>query len=1026
MEINMSWQTIVKNNVMKECDPLYDVDKPSSSRWPIFIRNLWMDIVTSTTEDKINPRRLSLELETYRPEIQIPLNQSLMIQFPTSSGLNHEEKKNKDMQITLLSAALLFRKYEIFLQLFPICFENEQKILEKLERCSKYDLQKKHSTLWHALQQNFHNFLPASKDLDQQMQILMRIFILTRNMKKLKLRHMVEQNTNIIQGFGFDPLLFYKNCFQHVQHLSHFLNLSTSPSRILFPPLPDRIFSNPIPKSRLLSMFPDHARILTQKIIHRLMTRHVHHMKDWMPFYFDEIHKYIDQKIKPYMQSIFNIFHSCRVRNPPRRRPVDKGYAFTIRSEKCNFSYYDKYCLVTFDIAGQYYTSIISTVDFQKNIVHSHENRNFIFLRKGTCTGPSTHPWFQQILAKYHGKVPRLRFSLDKSDGILIPYESVTYWLPELSETNHGSDITGSLQLYQTKKSGHRHRHHEDIDHPYWLQNLPLASKSYLKPGHLLHLAPDYVLFNYEQRILFHSICWQLGGINFSILSSLPGPKKFAQQLYTRLSDWRNMSRELVLSLLPFNNYSDLEINSAGFWTRIKCYDVITQAPLDLQALITLSMRAETNAFSILASAIGRPDLFPEMIRLISKLRLPLCPSPHSSLAACKIVLFTRHVPTTLKRLAWQSLMLQQYESEPTPIQNSLKDINMSNLPVLRIQLPLMAPDIGATTLYFDRHTGTLTEDVNLKRYIGRYGITAERFDLCVQHENGRGQSVYIEILQLMWKTVIEKHIISDYDNMGFCVTPNVLENCELSQETYQTMLFNLGFISGLCLARGLYLPYPLYVGFWRYLYSLDHTGINLIPFSNIFHEKFESCVNMVTCMTNEDLKQNLCLTDNDINFNTREELINRYFLPSITDLEQFHAGWSIFMSNIPVLSLESELNQIFCEPLRSIINFASFVNCFQQKSRQDEIFLRYLQKLSHVQIETLLFFITGKKRLPLYDLGEEKISISWNGHQHGLPIAQNCTHTLIMPSGSETASVEILERIMSPIFQFDTVYGFS
>jgi len=67
-------------------------------------------------------------------------------------------------------------------------------------------------------------------------------------------------------------------------------------------------------------------------------------------------------------------------------------------------------------------------------------------------------------------------------------------------------------------------------------------------------------------------------------------------------------------------------------------------------------------------------------------------------------------------------------------------------------------------------------------------------------------------------------------------------------------------------------------------------------------------------------------------------------------------------------------------------------------------------------------FFITGKKRLPLYDLGEDKISVNWTGNQlNGLPIAQNCTHTLILPLSPDIITPEML----SPIFDFETVYGF-
>lgn len=72
---------------------------------------------------------------------------------------------------------------------------------------------------------------------------------------------------------------------------------------------------------------------------------------------------------------------------------------------------------------------------------------------------------------------------------------------------------------------------------------------------------------------------------------------------------------------------------------------------------------------------------------------------------------------------------------------------------------------------------------------------------------------------------------------------------------------------------------------------------------------------------------------------------------------------------------------------------------------------------------------MTGKPRLPLPELGESLVSVVWNSDPRAvgaLPRAQNCTHTLLMPHPALPLAPTDVVRILQPVFEFETVYGFA
>jgi hypothetical protein len=136
-------------------------------------------------------------------------------------------------------------------------------------------------------------------------------------------------------------------------------------------------------------------------------------------------------------------------------------------------------------------------------------------------------------------------------------------------------------------------------------------------------------------------------------------------------------------------------------------------------------------------------------------------------------------------------------------------------------------------------------------------------------------------------------------------------------------------------------------------------------------------------------------------------------------------------MSNISLGNLSHQLNDLFCEPPLSTITVEKFTEAFQVDSPQSAAFLDYAQNLPLDRLCHLVTFITGKARLPLTVLGEDRMRVSFSGTTSELPMAQNCTHMLILPVLPVSVQryknfLRYISMIMEPIFRFDTVYGFA
>jgi len=1008
------------------------VHRCANQTWNAFGTKLWLSVIDNLDQTLCEKRTARLSFDKHSKEIVDCLTFPLQLPSPNRST---------SFVATLLSVAIIFEKYDLFLYLFPHCYRAERKRLQKYYSGNRFSVREVF-TLWNIVCKNVP-LIPSDEEKlsevehDTKLQVFCRLMLLLKNLHQPGFDKSMHHIMSYLQSRSSQPAILYKKCVEHLDVLTKYLGLnrkrkrggSTKSAPLFLPPV-TKYFVEALRHETLPLLFsdPKMQKAFMEKIYQSLCQRFDSELSRWVGTVFHDFHRYLDGPISLYMSSL----HYKLLTNHPKAelKLATSGLAFELLRSKCHFSLFDQYCIVSFPVGDHRYQCIVSRSDFDQKFCQTLASQSWIFIRYKTVTGAKTHPWLKQRLEKFGGRVPRLRFMLDRSDGILLPWHALAYWVPDLKKSGvHGADLTTHLNLYSSSRS--KRIKFRDISHPHWLHTLPFPTRCFLRPEHLLMLATDYMHFDTHQRLVFHSVFWNLSGMNIRCCVDRPALREFVIRMVDKISDWRALSRKMISELLPFTQSGDLEVAETPptlFWDRIQSFTRLVTP--SAQALGALASRRDFNVFPILASSLGRPQIFPEILKISHKLRLPFLASAEASVMAMMKLLFTRDVPSPLKRLAWQSLVLSHFATQRP---HSLEDghFDATDLPVPRIHIPLLSPEPGSRMIVYDRHKGMIDDIPWLRQYVGSFDTSPEAFDLSVKNEDGRGQSVYLEILQNLWKKMINKQVMmlydcdSDVSKMGFCISAN-LADLYPYPHLHRDWLFALGFVSGLCVSRGLYLPYRLYEGLWRYLYYRDQSGISLIPFTTLFQERFESCMAMIGAMSNEDLKQNMGLSEEEVDFKTRDELVISNFMPNTMDLEEFRAGWSVFMHRIPLTSLVGELNGIMCEPERQTVTFESFVQCFEQKAQEDELFLCYVRTCSDEQTLALLSFITGKTRLPLYELGEEKISMVWAGGPGQLPTAQNCTHTLIMPSDANHVDVETLGQVLAPIFKFETVYGFS
>lgn len=223
-------------------------------------------------------------------------------------------------------------------------------------------------------------------------------------------------------------------------------------------------------------------------------------------------------------------------------------------------------------------------------------------------------------------------------------------------------------------------------------------------------------------------------------------------------------------------------------------------------------------------------------------------------------------------------------------------------------------------------------------------------YEVVFAGEEGRGPSVFVEALLMMWQAAVREKLMCVYsEDGGMCITPALP-----ASETWR--LYNLGFISGLLLCRGAYLPFTLHSGLWRVL-CLPADGFQTQSLCPYFNERVAERRRQLCAMTPDEYRTAFVDLVPDLEFKSHEEVIETLCLPTNASMSAFKIGFDICMARISIRSMDaSTLNRMFCEPEQIRVTVRSFVQAFKSRdSVRDRVFLRALESLAPEQLLQLV-----------------------------------------------------------------------
>ena len=833
--------------------------------------------------------------------------------------------------VSPLTTALLFGQMELFQSVYVDLFHKERKMLERLYNHSKTIATTTKRTLWSLFHHDNHPlYLYMHKkseeeekfDIDMICSIFAKIYLLVHKYAPLR------QNALELLDFimiSHDPWRVHNKCVEALSALSATIKNLKWP--VFLPPRLKLIGGH----GHDSSSQPSYIRSIFHEI---LQTAHPTFFNDVPLFqperptnYFDILMQYLDHKIRPFMRSLNRYLHTATTPRSVKKfnfsPPVKFGYVYAIQRHCCAFDFVDKYCRVKFHVSNdtKEYTFIMRRDYYETEF----KDNDWIFIRHGVACGPQTHPWIAKFFR--NGYIRKMKFKLLSccSDGILINWKECCKVIPNLMSIGHGCDLSQYFGLYrriQRRSKTNRH----SLDNVFWQNLLPFPKASVLNVSMLSRFSPHFHLFSQNQRYMFYMFFWNI--LTEITISSLPRETvRFFATLIDFCSDWNNAARSDIMHIMPPHRSTGGNPVDV-FWNKwsshMELFSVQTRALAilgstnDRNALVPLlSLSQKISEGSVLLR-----EVVPALIQLVSHLHLSLLPI-HNDRVREKLgstfsrMLYTDNVRPEMKRVVWQSLVLCRSSSVSISYGPVVEDL-FKACPQLSIAIPMLFPldPMITRTVTINRETGLMCNIGHVRLY---HWLFAEQVEFAFENENGRGPSVQYEVLNRVWKVMLEKRALTlcDEDNMG-CLNisagPDILG---ILGEQSHAYMFTLGFVSGVCLMKGLFLPYPIHIGLWRYL-NLSHR-----PMSQMFSEHFQNMYSIFEHLSNEDISMNFGLSESDIGFRTRSELVEHNFLPSVSDLEVFKNGWEALVLRKEGENFLRQCNSIFCEPKKLGFNHA-------------------------------------------------------------------------------------------------------
>lgn len=997
----------------------------------------WLEVVNDKTPQSAG--RLQRLCQDQR-DGKVLRQKSLLVPLMTAPST----PSHKLMVVTPLAAALLFGRHDVFALCFDHCRRNERRLIHQMFHSSQHD-PTQHLMIWQVLEQ-YRVLDPMWKDLRKNgenalvptsLLVAQILVLLPSDVSECQelAQFLMDQTALALRRQKGAFSRFFSFCRYHIQTYlgPEEGELTSRPRKArLVPPLPRSLGSwvahwsaseivavkDPILLQRLYSQFialPDQPEFFRWARTH---------MKSLLAF--------MEHKINPYLMSLLP--------RPRRQSSRDvfwnQGKAFRVHRSCCDYQLLEHgYGLLRF----QNHQFVVRHTDYE-----AYQGHHWLLMLSGAVTTAQTHPWIRQHFVRYHGQVSRLRFGTVRSDGAVLRWTDVQHFGPELMPPDPSVevvDLTSLLHLKKRKSSLRRSRPERRI---------PWASACVLTPFQWRRLAPYWQHWSLPQRQLCYMLFWRVNGLAIVPYEDLdPDVRQNWIQMINVAFDWTDVhDRDELRRWVRASNLS--------FWQCWDSWKLHFSTPVQALCLAQqndcplLSIAQVLNGEFVVPGHTGSTLLgaICQLSHRLQTLWRPLVSPPTSPPNYTRAVIhnlmrmfMAPAFPAELRRVIWHSLhnlpiygmgKLQLghplFPPSSCPV---LTEAEAAALPRLFVQLQdaRMVPERVVTVLV-SRSTGYTVDGQQieaLRRQMHHQPLSmVHQIDLGFQHEPGRGPSVNSEVLQFLWSQALQKHLVRVLDeDATLCLTERSVTPDDIRA------LFELGFVSALCLSKGYHLPYPLHLGWWRYLATRPaDMGHMRLATSAFFLERAEQKLSELERMSGVLRRSTFVdLVNDDPDMLTNEELIEACFLPQLLTLEAFCSGWDVCMSHIDLGLVLPHLNAMFCETQRLNPTVPRLVELWEVQHPHDAVLLRALEQLTPDQLQRLVRFITGKSRLPVLEMGEDRLRAAWDDSDfhppQRLPRAQNCTSMLLMPPLPRPVTPETLLHVLRPLWEFDTVFGF-
>jgi len=498
-------------------------------------------------------------------------------------------------------------------------------------------------------------------------------------------------------------------------------------------------------------------------------------------------------------------------------------------------------------------------------------------------------------------------------------------------------------------------------------RRVPFASRLLVHPFVLKVWASRYKFMTTDQRRFFQRVCWNIGPVSSTRTLGTPSP--MGNMVLSFIDEWWHHA--------PHSSIAPTEANQV-FWTRLG--DIVDFTTHHRAMRLLVYRESEYNAMSSVCMIVraGLGHLLKPLLRIIQNVGLVCKVMPPRKIRRFAVELrslLISEVPPVLKRIAWQNLL----ELSPTSTTEPVNELKLTDYPCFNTEVTPAQPIIGhydgdPIDITLDRYSCILSQQSLLIMSWAPLSLLRLR----VRDEEADGVAVYYEALQIVTTNLHKWFFLDDTGAW------ELKADLPLDMIPY---LFSTGSILGLCLLRGLYLPFRLSSGVWT---NVMRQGVDL-------YEGYRDRCRL--------LRASGCSDDQIVNYLPTPESLGAlvYGMRSMLQYHDFNVAECDAM-----FSCEDTLHK---RTRAEIIT--RFKAAISVENRRDYEFLGYIDTLSRDQVLTLIKFIMGKPRLPLPN--EEPIRLNWSTGQ--TLMAHNCVHSLTLPAVD-------FPLALARIFEWEVVFG--